>query len=138
MKKVLIICTSNSCRSQMAEGLVNKLLSDQWTAYSAGVKSLIVNRHAIAVMNEIGIDISNQKSKMISDIVNLSTMDMIVTVCDDAAEQCPNIHSNSIQVHLGFDDPAKYEDRPMEEALTYFREIRDDIRDRLISLLLRV
>jgi len=136
MKRVLIICTSNSCRSQMAEGLVNNLLRDSWTAHSAGIKSSSVNPHAITVMSEIDIDISRQYSKSIADVNNLSTFDLIVTVCDDAAEQCPNVHTNTPQIHLGFEDPAKYGVRPPEEALPYFRNVRDDIRDRLITLLL--
>ena len=137
MKRVLIVCTSNSCRSQMAEGLVNNMLGDKWTAFSAGVKSSVVNQHGITVMNEINIDISRQQSKMIADVKNISRFNLIVTVCDNTAEQCLNIHSKVTQLHIGFDDPAKYNELPIEDALPYFRAVRDDIRDRLIKLLLQ-
>ena len=135
MKKVLILCTGNSCRSQMAEGLINNYLSDKWTAYSAGVQPTKVNPFAIKVMLEIGIDISGHRSKAVDEFLHRDDLDLIFTVCDNAKESCPVFSRNVKNVHIGFEDPADFSDKPEKTALPKFREIRDDIRIRLLDFL---
>ncbi len=134
MKKILIVCTGNSCRSQMAEGLVNALWGDRWKADSAGTKPSIINRLAIKAMAEIGIDISGQKSKHVDQFIGQS-IDIVVTVCDDAAENCPFIPGARRTVHMPIPDPAEYTDLPEEIAMPHFREARDRLKRELDVLL---
>lgn len=134
-KKVLFLCTGNSCRSQMAEALVNSALGDKWTAYSAGVKPSKVNARAIQVMAEIGIDISRNLSKSVTEFLQMDDLDLVITVCDNAKETCPVFLKPVEQIHIGFEDPADYNDEPDKIALPKFREIRDKIRDTIIPFL---
>ena len=134
-KKVLILCTGNSCRSQMAEGLINHFLHDEWIAYSAGVSPTEVNPLAVKVMTEIDIDISNHRSKSVDEFLGRSDLDLVVTVCDNAKESCPIFPANVNNVHIGFEDPADYTDKPEAIALAKFREVRDDIKKRLLDFL---
>lgn len=134
-KKVLILCTSNSCRSQMTEGLVNYELSDSWMAFSAGVEPSYVNPRAVKVMAEIGIDISGSRSKSVEEFLARDDLDLVITVCDHAKETCPAFLQPVAQVHMGFEDPAPYNDGPDEIALSKLREIRDKIRKELLPYL---
>jgi len=134
-KKVLILCTGNSCRSQMAEGLINHYLSDKCEAYSAGVAPSIVNSRAMQVMSEIGIDISQYRSKSVMEFLNRNDLDLVITVCDHARETCPVFFNPVEQIHIGFTDPVSYAAESDEIALFKFRQIRDDIKNRLIPFL---
>ena len=106
MKNVLILCTGNSCRSQIADGFLRKMLADKAMVYSAGIEIHGVNPKAIETMKEVGIDISNHTSNHISEYENIN-FDFIITVCDHAKESCPYFPSNAIKLHHNFPDPAK-------------------------------
>lgn len=129
-KKVLFLCTGNSCRSQMAEGLVKDDLSKKWKAYSAGTEPAgYVHPMAIEAMAELGIDISKNKSKAV-DKFRKKKFDLVITVCDDAAENCPVWLGDGEVVHISFPDPAKATGTD-EEKMAVFRSVRDDIRRRV-------
>jgi len=127
--KVMFLCTGNSCRSQMAEGLARELGKGKITAYSAGIYPQGVNPKAITVMKEIGIDISTQHSKSI-DPELLQQMDVIITLCDDAAESCPLTPPNIKRLHWSLKDPAKAKGTE-EEIMNEFRKVRDEITERI-------
>ena len=133
MFKVLFLCTENACRSQMAEGLVNHDLAGQVKAFSAGVRPNRVNPRAIQVMGELGVDISQHRSKSVDDLAG-EQFDLVITVCDNAAEQCPMFPGNTEIMHINFPDPAQTTGSE-EEILTEFRRVRDDLRERLVPLL---
>jgi len=126
-KKILILCTGNSCRSQMAEGFLRDLDKDLGV-YSAGTfPAEKVNPNSIVVMNEIGIDISANKPNDVSDYVN-ENFDYVITVCDNAKEICPVFTGNvKHRLHLGFIDPAEAKGTP-EEILQEYRDVRDEIK----------
>jgi arsenate reductase len=134
-KKILFLCTGNSCRSQMAEGWARALKSDVLEAYSAGVETHGLNPNAVRVMAEAGVDISGHRSKHVNDLLN-EGIDYVVTVCDRAAEACPRFPGKAKIVHHSFQDPpalaktAKTE----EEALGHYRRVRDEIRAFVESL----
>ena len=133
-KRVLFLCTGNSCRSQMAEGLVNFYWSEQWMAYSAGTAPAgYVHPLAIQAMSELGIDISQQHSKEVSAYQKVR-FDLVITVCDDAAENCPLWLGQGRVVHHAFQDPAKAEGSE-EERMEVFRRVRDEIEDWLLGFL---
>jgi arsenate reductase len=118
----------------MAEGLVNHYLGDQWKAYSAGTQPAgYVHPLAIEVMSELGIDISAQTSKAV-DLFRNAEPDLVVTVCDDAAENCPVWLGRGRRVHVGFEDPAKATGS-REERLAVFRRVRDELRAQLFGVL---
>ena len=127
--KILFLCTGNSCRSQMAEGWARALKPDDLDPFSAGVAPKDLDKRAVAVMREAGVDISNQHSKDVSTLAGFD-FDLVVTVCDNARETCPVFPGSTKVVHVGFEDPphlaqdAKIE----EEALGHYRRIRDEIR----------
>ena len=129
-KKVLFLCTHNSCRSQMAEGLLNSIYGTRFIAYSAGIKPTNVNPYAIEVMKEIGIDISKHYSKSIEDFKD-SNFNFVVTVCDNAKETCPFFPGKKI-LHKSFEDPAKI-NGSIEEILNLFRKIRDEIKTWIVD-----
>lgn len=134
LRKVLILCTGNSCRSQMAEGLINYFRGDQWRAYSAGTMPAgYTHPMAIRVMSELGIDIGDALSESVDLYRNLDP-DLVITVCDSAAEECPVWLGPAVIHHVPFPDPAK-ETGGEEKALALFRQVRDDLRDQLLSLL---
>jgi len=133
MLKVLFLCTENACRSQMAEGLVNHDLAGQVKAFSAGIRPSRVNPRAIQVMGELGIDISHHRSKSVDDLAG-EEFDLVITVCDSAAEQCPIFPGNTEVMHVGFPDPAKAAGTETE-ILTVFRWVRDGLREQLGHLL---
>ncbi len=133
IRKVLILCTGNSCRSQMAEALINERLSDAWLAFSAGTEpSGYVHPKAIQVLEEIGIH-HHGMSKAIDDLP-LKEFDLVITVCDDASEICPMWLRGGDLVHIGFPDPAKAEGTE-EQILKVFREVRDNMEQRVLGFL---
>jgi len=122
-KKVLILCTGNSCRSQMAEGILRHYGCDRYDVFSAGTNPSAVNPVAIQVMKEIGIDISNQRSKHVDEFKN-QKFDYVITVCDDAKESCPLFPGKAKRLHWSFPDPPH--DREVTgEVLDEFRKVRD-------------
>lgn len=131
-KRVLILCTGNSCRSQMAEGLVNHLLEGKWEARSAGTRPAArVHPLAVEVMAELGIDISAGQPEPVDCYLD-EPWDLVVTVCDSAKEFCPVFPRPAETIHIPFDDPADA-DGTDEEKMRVFRRVRDEIRDRLIE-----
>ena len=133
-KRVLFLCTGNSCRSQMAEGLVNHLLGETWEAYSAGTEpSGYVHSLSVQAMAELGIDISSYRSKSVDEFRDVS-FDRVITVCDHAAQNCPAWLGEGVVQHIGFPDPAKA-DGTDEERMDVFRQVRDGLRDRVIDYL---
>ncbi len=132
-KKVLFLCTGNSCRSQLAEAIVNARMNNKWRAYSAGTRPTgFVHPKTIHVLEEIGIN-HDGRSKSV-DIFRQEKFDLIITVCDPAAEECPIWLGPGLRVHKGFPDPAKASGDE-EETLSIFREVRDDIREEISGLL---
>ncbi|MGD9031833.1 MAG: arsenate reductase ArsC [Desulfobacteraceae bacterium] len=125
-RKILFICTHNSARSHMAEGLVNALYAENYKAHSAGTEPSQVNPLAIRVMAEIGIDISDHHSKGVEQFLN-QEFDYVVTVCDHANETCPFFPGGKERIHNGFQDPAA-QDGTEDERLAVFRRVRDEIR----------
>lgn len=129
-KKVLFLCTGNSCRSQMAEGWAHHLLGDVIEPYSAGIETHGMNPNAVKVMQEAGVDITGQSSKLASSLRDVP-FDLVITVCGHADENCPAYLSEARVVHVGFDDPPKLAKSATseEEALQPYRRVRDEIRD---------
>jgi arsenate reductase (thioredoxin) len=127
--RVLFLCTHNSARSQMAEGMLRNLAGDRFEAFSAGTEATHVRPLAIRVMGEIGIDISGQESKTLERYLQES-FDYVITVCDDANEACPFFPGAQSRLHWAFEDPSKAEGTE-EERLEVFRSVRDRIRDRM-------
>jgi len=132
-KKVLFLCTHNSCRSQMAEGLVNHDLGDHIQAFSAGSEATRVNPLAIQVLAELGIDISGHRSKTFDEFAG-EQFDYVITLCGSANEQCPLFFGGVERVHIGFDDPSRLPGTP-EEIMPEFRRVRDEIREKLTDFL---
>ena len=128
-KRVLILCTGNSARSQMAEGLLRDLAGDRLEVASAGVLPTQVRPEAIAVMRELGIDISQHRSKSVDEFAG-QQFDYVITVCDNANEQCPVFPGNTRRIHWSFDDPAEAEGDE-QSRLAIFRRVRDEIREQL-------
>ena len=128
MKNILVLCTGNSCRSQIAHGyLQNFVNSEKVKIYSAGVETHGVNPKAIAIMKEDGIDISNHTSNNLDEYFNIS-FDYVITVCDNAKERCPFFPTKAIKLHYNFPDPAKAVGTE-EEVLTEFRRVRIMIKE---------
>ena len=134
MFRVLFLCTENACRSQMAEGLVNHFLAGRVKAFSAGVRPKVVNPRAIRVMGELGIDISGHRAKSVDEFAN-EPLDLVITVCDRAKGECPLFPRETEVLHVGFPDPAAAAGTE-EEIMKVFRQVRDDLRARLIPLLI--
>lgn len=127
--KVLFLCTGNSCRSQMAEGIINHDFAGRVQALSAGTEPHGLNPKAVEVMAEIGIDIRNQSSDHLSKYDGQS-FDYVITLCGDANEKCPLYMGGVKRIHMGFDDPPKATGTS-EEVLNVYRRVRDDIRLKL-------
>ena len=127
--RVLILCTGNSARSQMAEGLLKHDAGDRLEVESAGTKPGRVRPEAIAVMKELGIDISGHRSKHVNEFQGQS-FDYVLTVCDNAKESCPVFPSDAKRIHKAFADPASFQGTETER-LALFRRVRDEIRDYL-------
>jgi len=130
-KRVLLLCTANSCRSQMAEGIVNQYLGDKIEAFSAGITPAFVHPRAIEAMKEIAIDISGHRSKSMEEFAG-QYFDYVITLCDTANEQCPLFFGGVKKIHMGFDDPAAA--KGSEEVIReVFRIVRDEIKTRLLE-----
>ena len=126
---VLFLCTGNSCRSQMAEGWVRAMHGSRLDVYSAGIETHGLNPNAVKVMQEVGIDISNQTSQNLTEFSDIP-VDFVITVCAHAHETCPLFPGDAIVIHHGFDDPPKLaaDATTEDEALSHYRRVRDDIR----------
>lgn len=134
MKRVLIVCTGNACRSQMAEGLWREIGKGAWEAVSAGSEPAgWVHPLAVRAMEEIGIDISDHRSESIDDYLG-QTFDLVVTLCDHAARNCPLFPDGKERLHWPFPDPIRAKGSE-EKRLAAFREVRDGIRDRIAAYL---
>lgn len=128
-KRVLFLCTGNSCRSQMAEGFLRSLAADQFEAHSAGINPVGLNPNAVRVMKEKDIDISGQQSKNVASYLG-QHFPFVITVCDNAREQCPIFPGPAQRFHWGFDDPAHATGTQIEK-LAVFRRVRDEIEGQI-------
>lgn len=126
MKKLLVLCTGNSCRSQLAEGYLRKFSGDKAVVYSAGVETHGVNPRAIATMKEDGLDISHHTSNHVDEYKEVD-FDFVITVCDHAAERCPIFPGKAIKIHHNFTDPAKASGTEAE-IMVEFRRVREEIK----------
>jgi arsenate reductase len=137
--KVLFLCTGNSCRSQMAEGWARFLKATSIEAYSAGTNPQGLNQYAVMVMKEVGVDISNQTSKQIEEVMKIQ-FDLCVTVCDDVYETCHYLPGNHQTLHVVFEDPPRIaktiqeNGATLEEQLDSYRKVRDEIKAFVESL----
>lgn len=129
-KNILFICTHNSARSQMAEGLMDHLYGDRYNSFSAGTEPAGVDPNAIQAMSEIGVDISTHRSKSVDNFLEMSP-DYVVTVCDNATETCPFFPGGNVRMHRSFRDPSQTQGTS-EEILQAFRMSRDEISEWLI------
>ncbi len=127
-KRVLFLCTGNSCRSQMAEGWTRALRAEQLDVYSAGLEKHGLNPNAVKVMSEAGIDITQQTSNTVDELGGIE-FDYVITVCGHADEHCPTFHGDAMILHQGFDDPPKLAQaaKDEEEGLRHYRRVRDEI-----------
>jgi arsenate reductase len=128
---ILVLCTGNSARSQMGEGLFRHHLGDRFEVHSAGTRPSSVRPEAIAVMAELGIDLSGHRSKSVEEFLQ-TEFRYVVTVCDNAKESCPLLPGNAERIHWSFEDPAVVEGSD-EERIAAFRRIRDQIRERVLQ-----
>jgi arsenate reductase len=125
--KILILCTGNSCRSHLAEGILQRALGDDFAVCSAGSKPAgFVHHLAVRAMNEIGIDITDHRSKHLNEFLN-QTVETVITVCGNADQACPVFPGQLNRYHWGFDDPAHAPGND-EEQMVVFRQVRDEIR----------
>jgi len=129
--RVLILCTGNSARSQMAEGLLRSIAGDRIDVFSAGSKPSRVNPFAIQAMKERGIDISGQRSKDLSEYLN-EPFDYVITVCDQAAETCPIFPGKAQRIHWSFPDPAAVQGSDAD-ILAAFERVRDDLEAKFVA-----
>jgi arsenate reductase (thioredoxin) len=132
-QKLLVLCTGNSARSQMAEGLLRRAAGDRFEVYSAGTKPTRVRPEAIAVMAEIGIDISGHRSKSVDEFAG-QDLDCVITVCDNARETCPVFPAKAQRLHWPFEDPAAVEGSD-NRRMAAFRAVRDQIREKIAAFL---
>ena len=123
MKRILVLCTGNSCRSQMAEGFLKSL---GFNVQSAGIESHGINKYAVQVMSELNIDISNHKSKSIENL-NPKDFNLLITVCDHAKETCPNMNFIKDKIHKSFIDPVNFKGSNVDK-LDIYRKVRDEIK----------
>ncbi len=135
MKKVLVICTGNSCRSIMAEGLINHYLKDTWIAYSAGTHPTHPHPYALKALQELGIATDYLKSKSISEFWHRDDLDLVITVCDNAEASCPSFYKPVKTIHISLQDPVNYAAGNMDEAMKGFREVRSAIIEQLFPSL---
>ncbi|MFQ5674344.1 MAG: arsenate reductase ArsC [bacterium] len=135
-QRVLILCTGNSCRSQIAEGLLRELAGDKYDVHSAGTHPTGLNPRAVKAMNELGIDISEQQSKSLDDFVD-QEFDYVITVCDQARETCPVFPHAKRSLHWSFEDPAIAKGTE-EQIMSVFRKVREQIKEQLIQFIKRI
>lgn len=133
-KKVLFLCTHNSARSQMAEGLLREHAGDRFEVHSAGTEATSVRPEAIAVMAEVGVDLSGAESKTLGRYLD-EEFEHVVTVCDDAKERCPVFPGARSRLHWSFPDPSKASGR-RKDRLEVYRKVRDEIREKILEELL--
>jgi arsenate reductase len=126
MKNILLLCTGNSCRSQIAEGYLRYFAGDKAKIYSAGIETHGVNPKAIEIMKRDGIDISKHTSNSINEYLGID-FDFVITVCDNAKESCPYFPTKAVKLHYNFPDPAKAKGTD-EQVMEQFREVREMIR----------
>lgn len=127
MKNVLVLCTGNSCRSQMMQGYLNHFGNEKIKAYSAGIETHGVNPRAIKVLAEDGVDISHHTSNHVDEYRDVN-FDYLITVCDHAKENCPWFPTDAEKLHHSFNDPAKASGKE-DEILTEFRKVRDEVKE---------
>ena len=132
-KKVLFLCTGNSCRSQIGEGLMRDMAGDKYEVFSAGVEPSRIHPMSILVMQELGIDISHQTSDDVNDYLD-SGIDIVISVCDHAAQTCPTFPGDVQRIHWGLKDPLHGWDVD-ESKLPDYRKTRDDLKQRIQELL---
>jgi arsenate reductase len=132
-KKVLFLCTGNSARSQMAEGFLRHLAPDRFEVVSAGVNPTEVNPLSVKVMEEIGIDISKQRSKSVSEFMGQS-FDYVIALCDSARQSCPIFPGKYVKIHWDLEDPAQAQGTE-EEKIKVFRKVRDQIKEHIVKFL---
>ena len=125
-QRVLILCTGNSARSQMAEGLLRAKAGDRFEVFSAGTRPGALRAEAVAALGEVGIDISHHRSKSVDEFAG-QNFDYVITVCDNARESCPVFPARARRIHWSFEDPASLDD---------FRRVRDEIGERLDKFLI--
>ena len=130
-QQILFLCTHNSCRSQMAEALLNHYLGNRCQAFSAGTEATQVNPLAVHVLTELGIDTSHQHPKTMDEFAG-QTFDHVVTLCGDANEKCPLFFGGVERIHHGFEDPSRLKGNE-EEVLPEFRRVRDEIKNWIID-----
>lgn len=130
-KNVLFLCTGNSCRSQIAEGLLRHYKNNEYNVFSAGINPSHVHPKAIKVMAEMGIDISGHTSKSVNNFLN-KKLDIVITVCDNARESCPVFTGKVKKLHWDFEDPARATGTE-DEILDVFRDVRDKIKTRIMK-----
>lgn len=128
-KRVLFLCTGNSCRSQMADGIINHDFAERIEAFSAGTEPHGLNPKAVEVMTEIGIDISGNSSDHLDQFAG-QTFDYAITLCGDASEKCPLFVGGVKRIHIGFDDPPRATGTE-DEIMNVYRRVRDEIREQL-------
>ncbi len=129
-QSILFLCTGNSCRSQMAEGWAKSLLGERYAIYSAGIEAHGLNPNAVRVMQEAGVDISGQKSQRLEELAEVE-LDLVVTVCGHADENCPVLPVKCRKLHVPFDDPPALArgTASEEESLECYRRVRDEIHE---------
>ncbi len=134
-KKILFLCTGNSCRSQMAEAWTRHLRGDDYEACSAGIEPKGIDHMAVHAMAEAGIDISSQRSKSI-DSLGMTEFDYVITLCDNTRESCPYFPAKTAVIHKGFDDPPALakETKHNKNSMGIYRRVRDEIKDYILSL----
>ena len=130
-KRVLFLCTGNSCRSQMAEAFLRKYAGDYFEVHSAGLEPKTINAYTYEVMNEVGFDLSGQLPKGIQTYLGKVLFQYLITVCDEAEKNCPTTWPGvNTRLHWSFEDPARFEGTP-EEKLVKFRQVRDQIQEKI-------
>lgn len=133
MRKVLVLCTGNSCRSIMAEALINHHLDGSWKAYSAGVRPGGVNPWSLIALAELGVDTQGLRSKSVQEFLEREDLDLVITVCDHARESCPVFPKRVEVIHIGIEDPVQFASG--KDALFHFRACRDEIKERIVDYL---
>ena len=133
MKKILFLCTGNSCRSQMGEGFIRHMAANKFEVFSAGVEPTQVNPYAIKVMAEAGIDISSHQSKSVNEFLE-QKFDYVITVCNHAKQVCPIFPGQYERIHWDIEDPANAKGSE-QEKLAFFRKIRDEIKEKCLEFL---
>jgi arsenate reductase (thioredoxin) len=129
--KVLFLCTGNSARSQMAEGLLRSMAGEKFEVFSAGTRPVGLNPNAVKAMSEVGVDIAGYRSKSIDEFLS-EQFDYVVTVCDNAKESCPIFAGSGSRIHHSFRDPAA---APVDKQIAVFRQVRDEIREWLSNFI---